>query len=89
METFASAEVCLRRGLPFCAVRIIHDSAADLLPPDVDWLLRQKTDAARLGAAFSAILRRPKSVKDLLALKEKSIIDAAQLAKFLARLIEP
>ncbi|MGD0383495.1 MAG: hypothetical protein ABSA77_08250 [Thermoguttaceae bacterium] len=88
METFAVAEVCRRRGVPFCAVRIIHDSAADVLPPDVERLLRQKTEAARLGAALAAIWRRPGSVKDLWALKEKSLVDSAQLAKFIARLIE-
>jgi adenosylhomocysteine nucleosidase len=88
METFAVAEVCRRRGVPLCAVRIIHDSASDVLPPDVERLLRQKTEAARLGAALGAIWRRPGSVKDLWALKENSLIDSAQLAKFITRLIE-
>ncbi|MGD0516328.1 MAG: hypothetical protein ABSA26_02225 [Thermoguttaceae bacterium] len=88
METYAVAEVCRRCGVPLCAVRIIHDSAADVLPPDVERLIRQKTEAARLGAALSAIWRRPGSVKDLWALKEKSLVDSAQLAKFIARLIE-
>ena len=88
METFAVAEVCRRHGVPLCAIRIIHDSAADVLPPDVERLLRQKTEAARLGAALGAIWRRPGSVKDLWALKENSLNSSTQLAKFLQHLIE-
>jgi adenosylhomocysteine nucleosidase len=82
------AEVCRRHGVPLCAIRIIHDSAADVLPPDVERLLRQKTEAARLGAALGAIWRRPGSVKDLWALKENSLNSSTQLAKFLQHLIE-
>jgi len=88
METFAVAEVCRRRGVPLCAIRIIHDAAGDTLPPDIERLLRQKTEVARLGAALGAIWRRPASIKDLWALKENSLIDSARLAKFIALLVE-
>jgi adenosylhomocysteine nucleosidase len=88
METFAVAEVCRRRGVPLCSVRIIHDAAGDVLPPDVERLLRQKSEPARLGAALAAIWRRPGSVKDLWALKEKSLDSSVQLAKFIAKIIE-
>ncbi len=88
METFAVAEVCRGRGVPLCAARIIHDAAADTLPPDVERLLHQKSEAARLGAALAAIWRRPACVKDLWAMKENSLICSAQLAKFIERLIE-
>jgi hypothetical protein len=50
--------------------------------------LRQKTEAARLGAALGAIWRRPGSIKDLWAMKEKSLICSTQLAKFISQLIE-
>jgi adenosylhomocysteine nucleosidase len=88
METFAVAEVCRRRSVPLCAIRIIHDAANDILPPDIERLLRQKTEAARLGAALGAIWRRPGSVKDLWAMKENSLVGSAQLAKFIEQLIE-
>jgi adenosylhomocysteine nucleosidase len=88
METFAVAEVCRDRGVPLCAVRIIHDVAGDTLPPDVERLLRQKSEPARLGAALAAIWRRPGSIKDLWTLKEHSLIASVQLAKFIERLIE-
>ncbi|MGA2060685.1 MAG: hypothetical protein ABSG67_09415 [Thermoguttaceae bacterium] len=88
METFAVAEVCRDCGVPLCAVRIIHDAAGDELPPDVERLLRQKSEPARLGAALAAIWRRPGSVKDLWTLKENSLDSSAQLAKFLQCLVE-
>jgi adenosylhomocysteine nucleosidase len=88
METFAVAEVCCNRGVPLCAIRVIHDAADDALPADIERLLRQKTEAARLGAALGAIWRRPGSIKDLWAMKEKSLICSTQLAKFISQLIE-
>ncbi len=70
METFAVAEVCRRQGLPLVSARVILDAANDALPPDVERLLNQKSRAARLGAAFATIWRRPASVKDLWAERE-------------------
>jgi adenosylhomocysteine nucleosidase len=88
METFAVAEVCRRRSVPFAAVRIIHDPADQSLPPDIEKLLDQKTEAARFGAAIGALWKRPSSIKDLWALKENSLIAAKKLAEFLAKLAE-
>lgn len=87
METYAIAEVCLRHKTPLSSIRVINDASDELLPPDVERLLHQKTEAARLGAAFAAILRRPTSIKDLWALKEKSITDSMELAKFIEKMI--
>jgi adenosylhomocysteine nucleosidase len=86
METFAVAEVCRRRNVPLCAVRIIHDAANDALSPDVERLLRQKTEAARLGAALAALWRRPTCIKDLWALKETSLVASNKLAEFIVKL---
>jgi adenosylhomocysteine nucleosidase len=88
METYAVAEVCRERGVPLYTVRVILDAVDDALPPDVQRLLDQKTEAARLGAALGAVWRRPASIKDLWALKEKSLIASDRLAKFIERLIE-
>jgi adenosylhomocysteine nucleosidase len=87
MESFAVAEVCRRRGVPLCSARIIFDAAGDRLPADIERLLRQKSEPARLGAAISAIWRRPASIKDLWAMKENSLDASARLAKFIERLI--
>jgi len=88
METFGVAEVCLRRRVPFLAVRVIVDAVGDRLPPDVDYLLRQKSLGARLGAAFGALMKRPGSLKDLMKLKEQALIATDRLAEFLTVLIQ-
>ena len=54
METYAVAEVCQRRQVAFSSIRVINDTADETLPGDVEHLLRQKTGAARLGAALDA-----------------------------------
>jgi adenosylhomocysteine nucleosidase len=87
METFAVAEVCRRREIPFLAVRVVHDAVDDVLPDDVEYLLQQKTHAARLGAAFAAALRRPGSVKDMYRLREEALVASDRLARFLLGLI--
>jgi adenosylhomocysteine nucleosidase len=87
METFAVAEVCRRREVPFVAVRVIHDAADDALPDDVEHLLVQKTGAARLGAAVGAIMRRPGSVKDMYQLRENALVASDRLARFVAGVI--
>jgi adenosylhomocysteine nucleosidase len=86
METFAVAEVCRDRSAQLCAVRIIHDAAGDTLPPDVERLLRQKSEPARLGAAIGALWRRPSSIKDMWALKENSLVASKKLAEFIVKL---
>jgi adenosylhomocysteine nucleosidase len=84
METFAVAEVCLRRQVPFSSIRAINDTADQRLPRDMESLLAQKTGAARLGAALSAVWRRPAAAKDLYQLREDALIASGRLAQFLA-----
>ena len=84
METFAVAEVCRRREVPFLSVRVINDTADEELSHDVEHLLAQKSGAAQWGAALGAIWRRPGSVKDLYQLRENALVAAERLAKFLA-----
>jgi adenosylhomocysteine nucleosidase len=88
METFAVAVVCRRRNVPLFAVRIIHDTADETLPPDIEKLLNQKTEAARLGAAIGALWKRPSSIKDMWALKENSLVASKKLAEFIAEIVE-
>ena len=88
MESYAVAEVCRRRRVRFLAVRVINDAVDDELPADVENLLAQKTRAARLGAAASAIWRRPSSVKDMFKLKEHALLASDRLAKFLSGIVE-
>jgi adenosylhomocysteine nucleosidase len=88
METLAVAEVCRQRQTPLLAIRVMIDAVDDALPPDVGHLLKQKTPAARWGAALGAIFNRPGSLKDMLKLKEKALIATDRLAKFLVEVIQ-
>jgi adenosylhomocysteine nucleosidase len=87
METFAVAEICQKRGVPFVAVRVINDTANEALSGDVEHLLLQKTQAARLGAAMGALWRRPGSAKEMYQLRENALVASQRLARFLASLI--
>ncbi|MCE5301508.1 MAG: hypothetical protein LLF97_00185 [Planctomycetaceae bacterium] len=84
METFAVAEVCRRRGVPFSSIRAINDTADETLSRDVEHLLAQRTAAAQWGAALGAVLRRPASAKDFYQLRENALVASLRLAKFLA-----
>ena len=67
METFAAAEVCRRRGVPFAAVRIIYDAFDDTLPPDVERLLDQKSEAARWRGPGHAVAAARQHQRPLVA----------------------
>jgi adenosylhomocysteine nucleosidase len=88
LESFAVAEVCREHQVRFLAVKILSDSMLDELPPDVEQLARQKTTAARFGAAVGAVWRRPTSAKDMYRLRENALTATDRLAKFLASMIE-
>ncbi len=87
MESLAVAEVCRQRQARFLAIRIIFDAVGDELPADVERLVRQRTSAARFGAALGAIVNRPGSLKDMYNLKEQALLNADRLARFLAAVI--
>jgi adenosylhomocysteine nucleosidase len=70
MESAAVAEVAAQHGLPFIAVRVILDTAADSLPESV---LRALAPAGSSGRAHTApllwaLLRRPSDLSSLLRL---------------------
>jgi adenosylhomocysteine nucleosidase len=88
MESLAVAEVCRRENARFISVRIISDAVGHSLPKDIDYLVKRKTTASRLGAAAGAIFRRPGSIKDMWQLKEDALAASDRLAKFLAGIIE-
>lgn len=88
MESFAVADVCRQAQVRFLAIRIISDPLDEQLPRDLERLLRQKTYAARFGAAVATVFNRPGSLKDMLRLKENALVASDRLAKFLAATIE-
>jgi adenosylhomocysteine nucleosidase len=88
MESFDVAQVCRERHVPMLAVRVITDAVDEELPHDMERLARQKTSAARWGAAIGTLLNRPSSIKDLWALQEKALIGTDRLGRFLLAMIE-
>jgi adenosylhomocysteine nucleosidase len=88
LESFAVAQTCRRQGVPCLAIRVVSDALEDELPREVERLVRQKTHAARWGAALGAMLNRPGVVKDLYKLKEDALAASDCLGRFLTRVIE-
>jgi adenosylhomocysteine nucleosidase len=87
LESLAVAEVCLSRNVPFLAIRVVSDAVDDRLPPELSYLLRQKTRTARLGAALGAILNRPGSFKDLVRLRQNALAASDRLARLLSAVV--
>jgi len=87
MESMAVAEVCRQEKVRFMVVRVISDSVARELPRDIDYLVKRRTTAGRLGAAARAVLRRPSSVKDMWQLKEDALRASDRLGSFLVGVI--
>jgi adenosylhomocysteine nucleosidase len=87
MESIAVAEVCRSEKVRFLAVRVISDTVGRELPKDIDFLVKRRTRAGRLGAAAGAILRRPSSIKDMWQLKEDALVASQRLAGFLAGIV--
>jgi adenosylhomocysteine nucleosidase len=87
MESIAVAEVCRNKRVRFLAVRVISDAVDQRLPKDIDYLVKRRTTAGRLGAAAGAILRRPSSIKDMWQLREDALVASDGLARFLRAII--
>jgi adenosylhomocysteine nucleosidase len=88
LESFAVADACQQRLIPFLAIRVVSDAVDDELPREVERLARQKSRAAQFGAALGAILDRPGALKQMLKLKENALKSSDRLAQTLVRAIE-
>ncbi|MCR5163405.1 MAG: hypothetical protein K6C40_05235 [Thermoguttaceae bacterium] len=86
MESYAVAQTAREMDLPFLSIRVISDTVDETLSRDVQKLAEQKTTASRLGAAFSMVLGRPSSVKELWGLYQTSVSASARLADALEAL---
>jgi adenosylhomocysteine nucleosidase len=87
MESIAVAEMCRNQKVRFLAVRVISDTVGRALPKDIDFLVKRRTTAGRLGAAAGAILRRPASIKDMWQLKEDALVASERLASVLLGIV--
>lgn len=86
MESFAVATVARERGLPCGCIRVISDTVADELPPEITRLARPQSALRRLGTAVGAVGRRPGAAVDLWRLWERAVVDGRTLATALATL---
>jgi len=84
METFAVAEVCRRREIPFLSIRVILDTAEDQIPQDIAKILDTlDKGASRLsGTILGSIWLRPSVLLDFVSLKRRAFIAAERLAQF-------
>jgi adenosylhomocysteine nucleosidase len=87
MESLAVAQICQERGIRFLAVRVISDDLSADLPDEVRTVIGS-SGSARLGAALSAVWKRPGSVKEMWHLRETALKAAERLASFLDGVIK-
>jgi adenosylhomocysteine nucleosidase len=88
MESFAVAEACRNENVPLLGIRVISDAVDDELPPEIEYLLAQKSLAGKLGAATGAFLKRFSAAKDLWRLREDALKASDRLAKFLEGVVK-
>lgn len=87
MESWGAADACRQAQVRCLCVRVISDTIDEEMPKDIGNLAKQKSLAGQLGAATSALWRRPSSFKDMWRLKETALVCSDRLAKFLAAVI--
>ncbi len=87
MESFAVAEVCRNRAVPFRAIRVVLDDAEEELPKDMQRILKHaEVGGARLaGSVLGSLFRRPTSLLDLFSLKQRALEAADRLANHIGR----
>jgi len=84
METFAIADVCRERNVPFFALRVVLDAADNRIPKDIARILGSlDKGVSRLsGTILGNIFSRPSVVLDLVSLKKRAFNAAERLAQF-------
>jgi len=69
MESAAVADVAARHNLPFIAVRVIVDTAADVLPRAV--VAASRAGRVRFGRLIGGLILRPREIAALLRLAQR------------------
>lgn len=79
MESYAAAQVCRRRDVPFSAIRSISDTADQDIPQDISQLVSMESPLKRAGF----ILTRPLLWKQMLTLRSQAQSAATNLGDVL------
>ena len=89
METFAVAEVCRVREIPFLSVRVIFDALDDQIPGDITKILDNfsrgvsRTSGLFLaGTLFGSIVSRPSVLLDFASFNRRAFTASERLAQF-------
>jgi adenosylhomocysteine nucleosidase len=84
METFAVAEVCRFREVPFLSIRVILDAVEDRIPKDITNILESmdKGTSRFTGTLLGSLFARPSVVLDLVSLKRRAFAASERLAKY-------
>ena len=84
METFAVAEVCRVREIPFLSIRVILDAAEDRIPSDITKILAglNKGTVRFSGTILGSLWSRPSMVLDLVSLKRRAFTATERLTLF-------
>ena len=84
METFAVADVCRVREVPFLSVRVILDTVDDRIPKDIARILERlgKGTSRLSGTILGSLWSRPSVVLDLVSLKRRAFMATERLARF-------
>lgn len=84
MESFAVAEVCRIREVPFLSVRVVFDTVEDRIPSDITHILESMNrGVSRLsGVLLGSIWSRPSIVRDFVSLKRRAFTATERLARF-------
>jgi adenosylhomocysteine nucleosidase len=69
MESAAVAEVAAKHNLPFIAVRVIVDTAADFLPRAV--VAASRAGRVQIGRLIGGLILRPREIAALLRLAQR------------------
>lgn len=85
MESAAAAEFCVRRRLPFAAIRVISDTADRALSPQLATLL--SGGQAPLGKILLALLLYPRLLPEMLRLAADTALASERLANALQALL--
>ena len=84
METFAVADVCRSRNVPFFSFRVVLDTIDDRIPPDIAKVLgsMDKGMSRLSGTILGSIWSRPSVVLDFVSLQKRAFAATERLARF-------
>lgn len=87
METFAVADVCRIRNIPFCTFRIIFDAVEDQIPKDIVDILEgmNKGIPQFSGIILGRIWSRPSLLFDMVSLKKRVFKATERLTEFIIK----